>query len=129
MRAVDTSVKNALAVDGPGRWILSSAHPDARSEWALTRVDGEGRVEDIVIDRTFLDAATGERWLIDYKTGRPDSGEDLEQFLARESATYRPQMLRYRDTLRAIAPTVLRVALYFTAIGHLHRLHDLDLAE
>ena len=36
---------------------------------------------------------------------------------------------RYRDALHAIAPSSLRVALYFTRIGHLHRLHDLDLAE
>ena len=127
--AVQTSVENALAENGPGRWILSPAHPEARSEWALTRVDGAGRMEDLVIDRTFLDAATGERWLIDYKSSRPESGESLERFLARESATYRPQMLRYRDALHAIAPSSLRVALYFTRIGHLHRLHDLDLAE
>ena len=46
----------------------------------------------------------------------------LERFLTRESATYRPQMLRYRDALHAIAPSLLRVALYFTRIGHLHRL-------
>lgn len=129
MRAVHISVENALAENGPGRWILSPAHPEARSEWALTRVDAEGNTEDMVIDRTFLDAATGERWLIDYKTSRPESGESLEQFLARESAAYRPQMLRYRDTLRAIASAPLRVALYFPTIGHLHRLHDLDLAE
>ena len=127
--SVATSVHNALAENGPGRWILSSAHPEARSEWPLTRVNGDGKIEDIVIDRTFLDAATGERWLIDYKTSRPESGESREQFLARETLTYRPQMLRYRDALRAISPAPLRVALYFTAIGHLHRLHDLDLAE
>ena len=129
LEAVHTSVANVLAEDGPGRWILSAAHPWARSEWALTRADGEGRTEDMIIDRTFLDAATGERWLIDYKTSRPESGESLERFLARESATYRPQMLRYRDTLHAIAPSPLRVALFFTTIGHLHRLQDLDLAD
>ncbi|MEJ2532588.1 MAG: UvrD-helicase domain-containing protein [Halioglobus sp.] len=129
LEAVHTSVENALAENGPGRWILSPAHPWSRSEWALTRPDGEERTEDMVIDRTFLDAATGERWLIDYKTSRPESGESLERFLARESATYRPQMLRYRDTLHAIAPSPLRVALYFTTIGHLHRLQDLDLAD
>ena len=129
MRAVHISVENALAENGPGRWILSPAHPEARSEWALTRVDREGAKEEMVIDRTFVDAATGERWLIDYKTSRPESGENLEQFLGRESATYRPQMQRYRDTLSASAPSPLRVALYFTAIGHLHRLQDLDLAE
>jgi len=129
LEAVHTSVANALAESGPGRWILSAAHPWARSEWALTRVDGEGRMEDMIIDRTFLDAATGERWLIDYKTSRPESGESLERFLARESTTYRPQMQRYRDTLHAIAPSPLRVALFFTTIGHLHRLQDLDLAD
>ena len=74
--AVEHSLGTTLAAGGMGRWILSSRHLQARSEWALTRVDpATGRIEDLVIDRTFVDPQTGIRWLIDYKNSQPEPSQ------------------------------------------------------
>ena len=125
---VNRAVDNTLAPGNPGRWLLSAEHKAAHSEWALHRVDARGGIERLVIDRTFLDARSGERWLVDYKTGQPEAGESRAQFLARECSAYREQLLRYRDALHALGGETVRVALYFTAIGELQRLPDLDIA-
>jgi ATP-dependent exoDNAse (exonuclease V) beta subunit len=125
---VEQSVLTTLAAGGAGRWLLGGGHRQARSEWALTSVDPEGAIQELVIDRTFIDAATGLRWLIDYKNSRPAPGQSLEEFLAGQGAAYREQLLRYRRALREMGPEPLRCALYFTALGHLHHLPELDLA-
>jgi len=127
LRAVTDAVTLSLQAGGTGRWVLCPEHSEAHSEWALTSVDGEGRPQKLVIDRSFVDRDTGERWLVDYKNSRPAEGEALAEFTARESDTYREQLLRYRDALRCLGPQPLRCALFFTALGHLHRLEDLDL--
>ena len=121
------SVQRTLRADGEGRWVLSPGHTEARSEWALTMVDSRNRVQDIVIDRSFIDTHTGERWIVDYKNSQPAQGESLEDFTARESATYTGQLQRYRDALRSLGGQALRCALFFTALGHLHPLTELDL--
>ena len=126
LTAVERSVNISLTEE-QGRWLLSPAHSQARSEWALTRVDEDGRIQDLVIDRSFLDAASGVRWLVDYKNSQPQRGETLQEFLARESAVYRDQLLRYRSVLRELHTEPLRCALYFTALGRLHPLAELDL--
>lgn len=125
---VEQSISTTIKAGGAGRWLLDSGHSQARSEWALTSVDEEGAIQELVIDRTFIDAATGLRWLIDYKNSRPAPQQSLEDFLAGEAVAYREQLLRYRRALRALGPEPLRCALYFTALGHLHHLPDLDLA-
>ena len=127
LAAVQGSVNMCLA-DEQGRWVLSSAHPQARSEWALTRVSDDGRIEDLIVDRTFLDETTATRWVVDYKNSQPAPGEDLTQFLARESLGYHEQLLRYRNTLADLHTEPLCCALYFTALGHMHHLVELDLA-
>ena len=126
---VEQSVLTTLAAGGAGRWLLGSGHRQAHSEWALTSVDPEGAIRELVIDRSFIDAATGLRWLIDYKNSRPAPGQSLEDFLAGQGAAYREQLLRYRRALRELGPEPLRCALYFTALGHLHHLPELDLAS
>jgi ATP-dependent helicase/nuclease subunit A len=93
----------------------------------VIRVDERGRIERLVIDRTFVDARTGERWLVDYKTGQPQAGESGAQFLARECSAHRGQLVRYRDAHSGLVGETVRVALYFTAIGHLQRMPELDL--
>jgi ATP-dependent exoDNAse (exonuclease V) beta subunit len=128
MAAVEQAVVATLAAGGAGRWLLGSGHRQARSEWALTSVDPEGAIQELVIDRTFIDTDTGLRWLIDYKNSRPAPQQSLEDFLAGQGAVYRDQLLRYRRALRELGPEPLRCALYFTALGHLHHLPDLDLA-
>ena len=121
------SVERTLRSGGEGRWVLSPGHAEARSEWALTMMGSHNRVQDIVIDRSFIDTQSGERWIVDYKNSQPAQGESLEDFTARESATYTGQLQRYRDALRSLGGQALRCALFFTALGYLHPLTELDL--
>jgi len=111
---------------GAGRWVLSSEHKQARSEWALTCADEKRGTRDLIIDRTFIDRESGERWLVDYKNSQPQEGETLECFVARESTLYRAQLQCYRDALRTLDGKPLRCALFCTALGHLHPVTELD---
>jgi len=127
LEAVASSVMQSLRDGGAGRWVLSPQHEQARSEWTLTCADEERGSRDLIIDRTFIDRQSGERWLVDYKNSRPQEGETLECFAARESALYRTQLQCYRDALRTLGGQPLRCALFFTALGHLHPVTELDL--
>ena len=124
MSALDTVVRhvNTVLADDTGRWILSSAHQAARSEYALSCAANNGQVLDLVIDRTFIDESSGERWIIDYKTSSPLDDEALKDFLCREEGAYSEQLGRYRDALGQMGTHPLRCALYFSAIAYLHEL-------
>jgi ATP-dependent exoDNAse (exonuclease V) beta subunit len=126
LELVVSSITQSLQLEGAGRWVLSNHHVDARSEWPLTIVDGRGKVREIIIDRSFVDRETGERWLIDYKNSRPGAGESLDDFIARESAAYRDQFTCYRDALRNLVKEPLRCALFFSALGYLYPIPELD---
>lgn len=76
--------------DDRGRWILDD-HDQARSEYAVTGVLG-GPARRSVIDRTFV--ADGTRWIIDFKTGRPED-DDLDAFLETEKERYQDQLEGY----------------------------------
>jgi ATP-dependent helicase/nuclease subunit A len=108
-----SALQRTLA-DPRGRWILSAAHREAHSEWQLSGV-GEGRLRNVVVDRSFIDA-DGTRWVIDYKTSAHEGG-DLEAFLASELERYRLQLLGYRALAAAHGPQPVRVALYFPLLG------------
>jgi ATP-dependent exoDNAse (exonuclease V) beta subunit len=126
-QSVLSSVDQLLRAGGRGRWVLSSEHSQARSEWALTQIDTQGRIQDIVIDRSFIDNSTGVRWIIDYKTSSPGECESVDAFTLRESAIYCEQLRTYRDAVRNLGAEPLRCALFFTALGHLHIVPALDL--
>jgi ATP-dependent exoDNAse (exonuclease V) beta subunit len=126
---VQIAVTATLNIECSGRWVLSSKHQQAYSEWPLTTVDSDGRIRDIVIDRCFIDAATGVRWIIDYKTSRPRTTDDFAAFIARESDNHRDQLLRYRDAVRPLCDESIRCALYFPFLGYLHTLTELELPE
>jgi ATP-dependent helicase/nuclease subunit A len=127
LQAVLSSITRTLRTDGKGRWMLSGEHAQAHSEWALTTVDSDGRIHDIVIDRSFIDRMTGERWVIDYKNSRPAPGELLEDFFSRECSSYQEQLRCYRDVLRDRCSEPLRCALFFTSLGHLYPMSELGL--
>jgi ATP-dependent exoDNAse (exonuclease V) beta subunit len=100
--------------DARGRWILSREHDQAGSELALTGM-AEGRLTNVVIDRSFVDAA-GVRWVIDFKTS-PHEGGRLEDFIDREVERYRGQLEKYAALARALGPEPVRAALYFPLLG------------
>ncbi len=124
LELAQAGVEQALGTtlqDPAGRWLLRGDHLEARSEWVLTSMDtATGRPADLVIDRSFIDAQTGIRWLVDYKTSRPEPAEPIEAFLVRQAQIHREQLLRYRQALGEITAEPLRCALYFTALGRLH---------
>lgn len=104
------AIRSTLA-DERGRWILDPRHQDARCEYALSGVH-EGHLVSAVIDRCFIDAATGVRWIIDYKTGTHEGG-GIEEFLDREQARYREQLERYAELFRRRENRPVRMGLYF----------------
>ena len=118
---VEKSVACVLA-DSHGRWILSPHNEEGFSELAVTIVDDEGRVSDLIIDRTFLDPQTNHRWVIDYKNSEPDDGQSLEDFALSEARTYAGQLSSYKKAVEALYHQPVKCALYFTALGHLHEL-------
>jgi ATP-dependent exoDNAse (exonuclease V) beta subunit len=127
LQHVRAAVSQCLRPQGSGRWVLAPGHAAAHSEWALTTVDAQGTIRDIVIDRSFIDIAAGERWIIDYKSGQPAPGEDLDVFTARQCSAHIDQLRLYRDAVRAVESAPLRCALFFTALGLLHPVPELDL--
>ena len=107
------ALRRTLA-DERGRWLLSAAHREARSEWQLSGVTG-GRLRNVKIDRSFIDEA-GVRWVIDFKTSAHEGG-GLEGFLEQELQRYRPQLEGYAELAAAAGPEPVRAALYFPLLG------------
>jgi ATP-dependent exoDNAse (exonuclease V) beta subunit len=110
---VATALQRTLD-DSRGRWLLDPHHAAAENELALTGWVG-GELASVVIDRTFVDAA-GTRWIVDYKTSSHE-GADLEGFLDREQARYRPQLQRYADLMGRLGPGPMRLGLYFPLLS------------
>lgn len=97
-----------------GRWLLQ-ARPDAACELPLSGMV-EGHLLQAVIDRTFIES-DGSRWIVDYKTSRPASGQSPKAFLQEEGEKYRPQLTAYQQLFRQLEPQRQhRIGLYFPAI-------------
>ncbi|GAB3275979.1 UvrD-helicase domain-containing protein [Parahaliea aestuarii] len=119
LERVIAALHTTLADEVAGRWLLRSDHPASHCELPLTRVREDGVINDIVIDRCFVDAGTGERWIVDYKSSRPPEGMPLEHFLQEEVVRYGEQLAGYRDAMASLGTEPLRCALYFTALAQL----------
>lgn len=88
-----------------GRWLLGLAK--AYREWSLLDVSGRVSVIDLAV-------SDEQGWLVvDYKTGRPQEGEPVNQFADRMRARYAEQMARYRAQVSALDGRPARSALYF----------------
>lgn len=127
MQDVMTSVQKTLATASEGRWVLSTQNIQARSEWPLTTTNDAGQCEDIVIDRSFIDPDTNTRWVIDYKNSQPQEGQSLDAFFASETKSYRGQLAKYCEAVRCLGDQPVRCALFFTGLGKLHQVGELDL--
>ncbi|MCC7259324.1 MAG: UvrD-helicase domain-containing protein [Gammaproteobacteria bacterium] len=102
----------ATLSDPTGRWLLSDSHEEARTEWALTVVHGDG-FRHLVIDRSFL--VGGTRWIVDYKTTSHEGGE-IAAFLEAQAARHAPQLCAYREAVSALDAAPVRTALYFPLV-------------
>ena len=99
------------------RWALGPERPERRAELPITLVDEEPASRGLVIDYSFLDEKTGERWIIDYKTSAPQDEQTLAAFLAEETDRYAEQLLTYRLALKRLGYERIRCALYFPVLG------------
>ncbi|TAK78789.1 MAG: hypothetical protein EPO11_00900 [Gammaproteobacteria bacterium] len=99
-RAIQTMIDKVIK-DARGAWILSP-HAEAACEFAISAVI-EGKVENLVIDRTFID--DGIRWIIDYKT---------TTFLSEEK--YLEKMQQYYRAMQLMDDRPIRLGLYFPAL-------------
>ncbi|MDY0213336.1 MAG: UvrD-helicase domain-containing protein [Desulfuromonadaceae bacterium] len=108
-------LKNTLA-SSQGRWILAQQ----RARVAELELCGlhDGDLITGVLDLTFVDFQTQERWIVDYKTAAPEKGEALEVFYQRQAEQHAPQLERYRILLQQFdAERQCRAGLYFPAFG------------
>ena len=125
LASVSRDVQGTLDDSRWGGWILSSAHPQAHCELALTMCY-QGEPRDIIIDRTFVDAGSGDRWVVDYKSSAPEAGIAEEIFFREEGERYREQLQLYRDAVAQMGPEPVRCGLYFTSIKRFYHLAELD---
>ncbi|WP_342146642.1 UvrD-helicase domain-containing protein [Rickettsiella endosymbiont of Aleochara curtula] len=93
-----------------GRWILSQQHQSAQSEYAITALL-HGKLQNWVIDRTFIDSNTEIRWIIDYKT-TDYQGNKPEEFLSDAMQQHQQQLNNYAEALFDKQQTI-RCGLYF----------------
>src|SRR5690606_24919857 len=100
--------------DARGQWLLDHRHQDSACELVLHQLVN-GSVRESIIDRTFI--AEGTRWIIDYKSSEPSTGQSLEHFIAEQTELYRPQLARYRQCFAALGETEIRTALYFPLLS------------
>lgn len=94
-----------------GLWIFSEHHETAESELALSHKNKDGLLENVVIDRTFVDN-NGIRWIIDYKTGS-HSGGGLSDYLDSEERRYKPKLNHYAEVMLKIHFEPIKLGLYF----------------
>lgn len=109
------------ALDDPdGRWILSDEHQHVASEWSIRQFDAAGRVQELRIDRSFIDDE-GRRWIVDFKIANPAPGETTEAFLAAQQRRYHSQLANYLDAVTDLEPArrPIQVALYFPLLPRL----------
>jgi ATP-dependent exoDNAse (exonuclease V) beta subunit len=110
--------------DAAGRWLLK-ARAQSDSEAGFTGFDGDDLVR-VVPDRTFLDPS-GVRWIIDFKSSRPDPGQTHPNFIAAQRERHVAQLRRYKRLLANLGPEPVRIAIYLTALPALVELDtDLD---
>jgi ATP-dependent helicase/nuclease subunit A len=100
-----------ILADPRGRWILSQQHQTAQSEYAITAVLN-GKIQSLVMDRTFIDPSTNSRWIIDYKT-TDYYGDKPEEFLKNAMQQHQQQLHNYAQALLLDKQQTVHCGLYF----------------
>ncbi|MGO9620447.1 MAG: UvrD-helicase domain-containing protein [Desulfobaccales bacterium] len=96
--------------------LLDPERPGAVSEWLLEDLAAPDTLRRGKIDRLVFDGH--DWWLLDYKSSRPGNPADWEDFINREAARYRPQLMAYREMAaraKGLRFEEIRLAFYFTA--------------
>ncbi|UCG74176.1 MAG: UvrD-helicase domain-containing protein [Chromatiales bacterium] len=106
--------------DERGRWLLSTTHTQAESEFAISQTVAPGEVMELRLDRTFVDG-DGQRWIVDFKISEPASGQTEAAFLSEQAALYQAQLARYREAIAKLdpRPRPVRLALYLPLLPRL----------
>jgi ATP-dependent exoDNAse (exonuclease V) beta subunit len=106
MRSIENALSNLKVL-----WSLSAGLQNSATELMLTsRFD---RIENHVVDRTFIDQGT--RWIIDYKTSAKPNG-DVDAFVQQQIELYQPQLERYGKLFNELENLPQRKVLYFTEL-------------
>lgn len=113
---ITTAIDNTLN-DERGRWLLSP-HTDHQAEYPITLLEN-GQIVHGIIDRTFIDPE-GQRWIIDYKTGKPAADITPEEFLAKAKQYYSAQLDRYAAAMSHLDNRPIQLALYFPTCQLFH---------
>jgi ATP-dependent exoDNAse (exonuclease V) beta subunit len=113
IQKITRAITNTLN-DKHGQWLLNDSHAHSACELAITHKQGNHidlKLRENIIDRTFI--VDGVRWIIDYKSSEPSTGQILEDFIAQEVVSYKPQLARYRACFEALGESDIKQALYF----------------
>ena len=120
IEAVTTAIANTLN-DKMGRFILEN-HFEAKSEMNIHKNISHGVFVTKVIDRTFMVDDT--RWIIDYKSAKPQNGESIESFLKKEVSQHKKQIGEYVDLFRSMENRKIIAGLYFPMISHFEMIFE-----
>lgn len=115
LQKIAQAIHTTLASE-QGRWLLYCDHEKSACELSLMQKNKQD-VSESIIDRTFV--AEGIRWIVDYKSSEPESGETETAFIAREMETYKEQLLRYQKLLSSTETLPVKTALYLVNSGNL----------
>jgi ATP-dependent exoDNAse (exonuclease V) beta subunit len=97
--------------------VLSAARWTRRAEIGIFAPLRADAWIDGVIDLVLHDAATGEIWVLDWKTNRRRAGESDEVLLARLVAEYAPQLAAYGECLAGFFPGCRVRQLIFSSVA------------
>ena len=98
-------------------WLFNSKLQDSRAEVPISR-QVSGRLHHFVVDRTFIDE-NGVRWIIDYKTTKPELGVTVEEFVQQQVELHAPQLTTYRRLFEQMESRPVRTAVLFTSLPKL----------
>ena len=113
IQKIQKAVNNTLS-DNHGKWLLDNIHQHSACVLAITHKEGNAidlKLRENIIDRTFIE--DGTRWIIDYKSSEPASFQTINEFIAKEVDSYKPQLARYRACFGALGESQIKTALYF----------------
>ena len=105
----------AVLRDEQFQWLFADQHVQRRCEYAVSIPAAQG-YRNLVID-LLLQEQNGQTWIIDYKTGRPGPGENLDAFIERQMQRYENKMELYCRAIAQLEFTPVRSALYFPLLA------------